>query len=337
MLWSLHVQVDRLDDHTYHDEDHETTGCFSSAAQTAMEEEAAREVQRQHRNEVLESLSARAAQAGARPGAQVHVRPHAPEALLKLANLCVHHHVGSTASPVAVSHMPVARADVAIVLARASGSTEPIRADAAAVSTLLVFEELREQAMRRNRWARAAATTALGRVATAADAPAGASSTPSVLSQASTIMQLAANGGPSPMSDCTIVCEVQDPRTQKIIERQSTKTDHIHYFRANKLVAALLAMVAQKESGGIREALVRLMRADAPNFALLPVGELLGSDSGLECSFHEMGALVREKVGGLIVGIHADGSMQVNPTDKGRRRAWKSADRLVILTSEAKR
>merc|ERR1719181_549565 len=146
------------------------------------------------------------------------------------------------------------------------------------------------------------------------------------------------------MSECTVVVEVQDPRTQTIIQRQSSKYNHVHYYRANKLVAALLAMVAQRESGGIRDVLVRLMRLREPNFELTPIshyvygGESPDKEGFFNFTFWELFARVRTR-GDILLGFTSRdtevgdlSAIALNPEDKSVVKKWRSDHHLIVLT-----
>jgi hypothetical protein len=81
------------------------------------------------------------------PGMQIRHVSHQEHALLRLKNCEVHHHIGPIREPAFVAHMPVEIADVAIMLSTAHPSEkgDALLADASAVATLLVLEDLRQE------------------------------------------------------------------------------------------------------------------------------------------------------------------------------------------------
>ena len=148
------------------------------------------------------------------------------------------------------------------------------------------------------------------------------------------------------VKECTIVCEIQDPRTQDIIKRQSSARTHIHYFRANKLVAALIAMVSQQSARGMRDALVRLLRYEEPNLCILPIDhEALGLRDSLplRSTYAAMASHVRRLTGAVVVGCadaderQTSEQVQLNPPDKNVEREWVEGDRLIVLSTLGER
>jgi len=327
------------------------------------------------------------------PGKQVHHQSHHNGALLRLKNCEVHHHVGPIREPAFVAHMPVEAADVAIILSTAHPSEkgDALLADASAVATLLVLEDLRQERLdfmeRSRKEAILRKEMELLPDSACSESSADEYAVPTMASVKESIrkrressdrktieMKKRGKGqitvlpdqfhgsaiertdldaaAPAQLSQCMVVCEIQDPRTQTIIERQSSRYNHVHYYRANKLVAALLAMVAQRESAGIRDVLMRLLRTAAPNFCLVDLSTYVYKDDVLDkngmytLSFWDMVARVRSR-GDILLGYtsrehEADdflGASQIimNPGGKYISKKWLGKHQLVVMSSAVER
>ena len=156
-----------------------------------------------------------------------------------------------------------------------------------------------------------------------------------------------------------------------------SRYDHVHYYRANKLVAALLAMVAQRESAGIRDVLMRLMRTQAPNFCLVEMeayvfqDDVKNTDNLYLFSFWDLVVRVRAQ-GDILLGYtctcfllvaawsdrllltvlivfffaardadadddFTESRITMNPSDKYTKKKWLAEHQLIVMSSSTER
>jgi len=137
---------------------------------------------------------------------------------------------------------------------------------------------------------------------------------------------------------CTIICELLDNRTERILQKNQTLSRKGHFFHSNLLETGMFATAAKEPI--IAHALGTLLQPHSGPVIVTVGIEAYYQELDIAVSFDDLAERVRVR-GEVLLGwredglAHEDGSplakVELNPKQKDQPKSFTSADDLIIL------
>jgi len=150
-------------------------------------------------------------------------------------------------------------------------------------------------------------------------------------------MQAELNGVPRPSMKRNLVCEILDPRTDRLLKRNSTLSKAGLFFRSNLIETGMFSMAATEPLSF--NVLQLLMSPGDGHLAAVPLSSYVQTAGELIClSFWDIHDLVRLK-GDIVTGwIRQDGRSCLCPCDEEKevqhkevKLQWSGEEKLVVI------
>lgn len=269
------------------------------------------------------------------PGTIVHLLSERTEEAQKMAlkhmkrplrNLEPHHHVGPRDSQQVLSRLPLAEASVILVLAVSQGrhldardgleiahdddvDDDTLTSDSSCLTILLQISDLLNMQQT------------------------GAEHTTQPLQIQGTLPEKSIGRN----EKTKIICELLDPRTDQVLNRNKTLCQTATFFRSKALETGLFTMAASEPA--VFNALMLLISPSCPSLQAVPVADYLGkagevSDEFGSHTFWELASIVRAADNGLLVGWHRkeEHDPDVCPeVGNDVKVPWTSEDSLLVI------
>jgi len=138
--------------------------------------------------------------------------------------------------------------------------------------------------------------------------------------------------------EAQIVCEILDPRTDRLLSRNKDLRQMCRFFRSNSIETGMFTMATSEPI--VFDALMLLMTPGIGDLEAVPVSAYVtcpwSNEEGseiTEMSFWDLHTLVRGVCGDLLVGWHRPNEQpQLSPTsDKHQLLPWTGDERLLVV------
>jgi hypothetical protein len=132
-------------------------------------------------------------------------------------------------------------------------------------------------------------------------------------------------------NDQSLFVEIKDTQTQELIETHPFLDEACHFLVSNRLVAKVLAMVAQDKT--VSKILDSILGDDI-TIKLIP-SEMF-CDPSQDCSFFDISRRVVSNLSYIIIGYQYKTNVNltsINPKDKSTKRNWANANFVALVRS----
>jgi len=130
-----------------------------------------------------------------------------------------------------------------------------------------------------------------------------------------------------------VVCEMLDPRTDRLLNRNTELTKMGTFFRSNLIETGMFSMAATEPM--VFNALQRLMSPGIGDLAAVPLSDYVSTaHAPLSFSFWDLHDMVRNQRGDLLVGWQQanDERPELSPTKhKTHQKSWTGEEMLVVI------
>jgi len=275
------------------------------------------------------------------PGSEVHMMTHCvplkhrsarlmEEGLdvTKLKNLTIVHHVGNTSVRRKLEDLPMGTFTSAMIFADQDYEKDPMHSDSHSLATLLLCRDIQ---VHHSTIASESATNSRGLGGKQAKEWSVATSTRS--GRYPPNLQKTEEEAIKLKDSFPVVCEILDPRTQRIITGNKQVALASDFCQTNKLVAQIMSMIAEERS--VKKLLEELWGVHGASIDVVPVGRYIRP--GESVSFWQLSKRAMIHFREIIIGYqvrHSPEATVLNPKDKNKPMGWKGCDIAIIRAAQ---
>lgn len=247
----------------------------------------------------------------------------------KLRNLKLVHHMGNTSVRRKLEALPIGTFTSAMIFADQEYESDTMHADSHSLATLLLCRDIQESHM-------SGGTRTGAKAENGTTAPQRPSNEWNVASSARSCRYPLTNMEELSIKlkeSFSVVCEILDPRTQRIITGNKQVALASDFCQTNKIVAQIASMIAEER--GVKALLEELWGVSGASIDVVPSERY--SRPGEVTSFWVLAKRAIMNFDEIVIGYqerHSTEKTVLNPPDKNEAMGWTGIDLAIIRTNE---